>query len=81
MKAIISNLWGSPREVISFDNDGDYPSCISDLKKCDNVIVGTRVEGPRSPYEVLINDNIFMVMPVKLRHPSGCGTLYVLEVY
>lgn len=36
---------------------------ISDLKKCDNVIVGSRIEGPKSPYEVIINDDVYHVMP------------------
>ena len=79
MKATVSQLWDTCREIITFDNsDSDRPTSISDLKKCENVLVGEKIKG--GPTEVMIDDQIYMAMPVKLRHPSGGGTMYVLEV-
>ena len=79
MKATISQLFG--REFISFDGDEfERPQSIAELKKCENVLVGNRIDGPKSPYEVLIDNSIQMVMPTTTNHPYG-GKMYILEVY
>ena len=81
MKATISQLWETGREFISFDGDEfERPQSIAELKKCENVLVGNRIDGPKSPYEVLIDNSIQMVMPTTINHPYG-GTMYILEVY
>lgn len=79
MKATVNQLWDTYREIISFDNsEFERPTSFSDLKKCENVIVGTKIcKG--GPTEVMIDDSIYLVMPVKLQHPGG-GSMYVLEV-
>jgi len=80
MKATISNLLGTCRELITFDGaDTEYPHTITDLKKCDNVLVGGRVDGPRSPFEVIIDNDLYLVTPCAVQHPCG-GTLLVLEI-
>lgn len=82
MKATISELWETGRQIITYDDsDTNRPASVSDLKKCGNVLVGSRVEGPRSPYEILLDNDIIQVMPVKVQHPSGGGTMCILEVY
>ena len=80
MKATINKLWDTRREIISFDNsEFERPTSISDLKKCENVLVGAKIcKG--GPTEVMIDDDIYLVVPVKLRHPSGGGSMYVLEI-
>ena len=79
MKATVNQLWDTHREIISFDDsECDRPHTISDLKKCENVLVGAKIcKG--GPTEVMIDDSIFLVMPVKVRHPAG-GTMCILEV-
>ena len=51
---------------------------ISDLKKCGNVMVGDRIEGPKSPYEVIINDDVYHVMPTT--KSTKYGTIKCLMV-
>lgn len=81
MKATINELWNTGRELLTFDNsDTEWPTSISGLKKCDNVLVGNRIAGPKSPYEVLIDDVIVLVTPVVVHHPCG-GAMYILEAY
>jgi hypothetical protein len=81
MKATIEDLWETGREILAYDgSEFDRPKSISDLRKCENVLVGEHIDGPKSPIEVLIGECLCLVSPVKLRHPSGGGTMYVLEV-
>jgi hypothetical protein len=82
MKATISELWNTGREIISFDgSEFDRPSTFSDLKKCDNVLLGDKVYmGPGCrAMSVLIDDKIIIVSTATVRHPVG-GTMYVLEI-
>jgi hypothetical protein len=81
MRATISELWQSGREIISFDNsEFDRPASISELKKCENVLVGDRLfKG--GPFEVLIDNSIVLVSPRKINHPSGFGSFCALEIY
>ena len=80
MKATINELWDTQREIISFDNsEFDRPTSISDLKKCENVvIIKNRIS--KGITEVLIDDRIYLITLVKINHPSGGGVMYVLEV-
>lgn len=79
MKATIEQLWDTYRDLISYDNsDTDRPQSISDLKKCENVLVGSKIQGTRM-YEVLIDDRIIYVTPTAVNHPCG-GKMYILEV-
>ena len=58
MKATISELFDTGREIISFDNsDFDRPTRISDLKECENVLVDKR-DKYTGLYPVLIDDYI-----------------------
>jgi hypothetical protein len=79
MIATISELWETGRQIISYNNE-EYsrPQTFSDLKKCDNVIIGEK-RGPRTS-EVLIDDAIVLVCATQVNHPQG-GKMYVLEVY
>ena len=85
MKATISQLWETCREIICFDDsEFERPTSISDLKKCENVIVGAKIcKG--GPTEVLIEEGsttrYIYITPVRLQHPSGGGSMYVLEVF
>lgn len=81
MKATVNELWDTGREIIAYDHsDIERPTSIRDLKECENVIVGTKIcKG--GPTEVMIDEQIYMVSHVKLQHPSGGGTMDVLEVY
>ncbi len=86
MKATVSPLFDTMREIITFDNsEFDHPRSISELKKCPNVIVGGKMAGSRSPYEVLIeegsNTRYIYVQPLTIRHPASGSRMDVLEVY
>ena len=79
MKATISQLWETGRELITFENDEfERPQSFSDLKKCDNVLLGDKIPGTKMR-EVLIDNSIVHVEPMAVRHPAG-GTMYILEV-
>ena len=83
MKATVKYLWETGREIITFDNsEFDGPRDFGQLKKCDNVIVGERVdEDPRcKTREVLIDDKIFFVNPSNVRHPATEDEIRVLEI-
>lgn len=79
MKATVSQLWDTHRMIITIkDSECGRPSSISELKKCENVLVGARIcKG--GPTEVLIDDCIYLAFPARVKHPSG-GTMQVLEV-
>lgn len=79
MKATISELWETGREILTFDDDEfERPQSFADLKACENVLLGDKIQGTRMR-EVLIDDSIVLVEPTKVRHPAG-GTMYILEV-
>ena len=79
MKATISQLWETGREIITFDgNEFERPQTFSDLKKCDNVLLGDKIPGTKIR-EVLIDNSIVLVEPIKVKHPFG-GTMYILEL-
>lgn len=66
MKATINNLFETGREIISFDgSEFERPQKIGDLKKCDNVVIGDKINpDPRcKEYSVLIEDDIYIVSP------------------
>jgi hypothetical protein len=75
MKAEIENLWDTRREVLV--GNGDIITTISDLRKCENVLVGDK---SRYGYEVLIGDQVCIISAKTVQHPSGGGTTVVLEV-
>jgi len=82
MKATINELWQTGREIISFDgSEFERPQKFSDLKKCENVIVGEKIDDdPRcKTREVLIDDKIYYVMPNYASHPAG-GLINFLEI-
>ena len=79
MKATIGELWNTGRELISFDNnDTKRPQTFSDLKNCDNVLLGDKIDGTKIR-EVMIDNRIYLVEPIKVNHPQG-GTMCILEV-
>lgn len=85
MKATVNPLFDTLREIISFDDsEFDRPSTIAQLRECDNVIVGNRIDGSRSPYEVLIeegdNARYIYVMPLTIHHPADGSRMNILEV-
>lgn len=82
MKATICELWQTGREIITFDNDEfSRPQKFSDLKKCENVIVGEKIDDdPRcKTREVMIDNKIYYVTPNYASHPAG-GLINFLEI-
>jgi len=48
MKAKIKDLWNTDREIITFDvSEFECPSSFRELEKCDNVIVGEKIDEDR----------------------------------
>ena len=79
MKATIEELWETGRKVISYDGDEfARPSSFTELKKCQNIVIGDSVEGSKIR-EVLIDNSLELVEPTKVKHPAG-GVMYILEV-
>ena len=91
MKAIIRELWNTGIDIITTGNEenmetGRYDGFIyeikslSDLRKCDNVLVGEKdPEGPCT--EIMLGDSIFMVSFRQVTHPTHLGKLRVCEIY
>lgn len=81
MKATISELWDTGREILSFDNDEfERPFDIQDLKKCDNVIIGNKCPHMgKGVYEVIIDNDICYVHHVRVK--SRYMDFYGIEVY
>ena len=79
MKAITSELWDTGIEIITTENDCNEISSISDLKKCDNVLVGDKLKG-LPYYEIILNDSILIVSFRAVMHPTGCGRLRICEI-
>ena len=83
MKATISQLWETGRDIISFDSDEfSHPTCFAEIKKCENVIVGDRKNGVDKyyPREVLIDDHVYMVQVIEVHHPADRSKMILLEV-
>ena len=79
MKATIKDLWETGRQILAFDGpEFGRPKSISDLKKCDNVVVGDKIPGT-GMYEGIVGNSIVFIKPMAVRHPAG-GTMYVIEI-
>lgn len=81
MRATISFLWNTGRRIISFnDSEFNRPATFAELKKCDNVIVGEKIDDdPRCKDRVVLIDNdIYVVSPSMARHVGG--TIKFLEI-
>ena len=75
MKAEIVELWESGNDIIII-NDNDCPK-LSELKKCDNVIIGDQKDGL---LEITIDGNIYYASKIKFTHPSRYGKLIAWSV-
>jgi len=82
MKAIISQLWETGIDIITTANDSNEIQSFSDLRKCENVLVGKKEKGVPSymPTEVLIDDLIVYVSFRNASHPTGGGKLRICEI-
>ena len=83
MKAEIVELWDTGIDILCFASetngeDSDTISSLSDLRKCDNILVGDK-DGFGGT-EVLMGNNLLNVHFRKVSHPSGAGTLYICEL-
>ena len=80
MKAQITELWNTGREIITTvsensENEGfERVSCLADLSQYENVIYD------RKEKTAMIDNNLVSVSFRKVQHPSGGGSLYVVEV-
>jgi hypothetical protein len=79
MKAQITELWDTGREILTYcdGNSSTRPQTISELKKCENVLVEKSISGY---YTAIINNTCCMIIPRKAQHPSGGGTIYFIEI-
>ena len=75
MKAEITELWETGREIISVG--GQSPTSAAALAKCENVLL-EKIEGG---YTALIDNSIYFVKQSRVQHPSGGGALIVIEVF
>jgi len=81
MKATFSDLWDTGTEILVWDgSEFERPTSIKELSKAENVVIGEKIEGTRL-YNVLIDDTLKVVIPRKVCHPSGGGSMLILEVY
>ena len=82
MEAIIRELWDTGIDIITTENDENEIQSLSDLRKCENVLVGKKAKGVPSymPTEVMIDDQIVYVNFRNASHPTGFGKLRVCEI-
>ena len=81
MKATIDFLWDTGRKIISFDgSEFNRPTTFTELKKCDNVIVGEKIDSDSRCKDryVMIDDNFYVVCPATAMHTGG--TVRFLEI-
>jgi hypothetical protein len=83
MKAKIEELFDSGTKMIVFTGQGfdpefDYPGSVSELKAAENVVIGSR---KGNTTEVIIDDVLFTVQPLRVQHPSGGGRMDIIAVY
>lgn len=79
MKAIISNLWDTSIEIVTTKADANEIQSLANLRGCDNVLIGDKVEGTPA-YEIMVDDTIYIVAFRTVSHPSGCGKLRICEL-
>lgn len=82
MKAKISELWQTGIEILTIegaDEFSDSIGCMSELKKCENVLVGDKIKGTNLT-EVLIDNDIRFISFRLATHPTGCGKLKICEI-
>lgn len=83
MKAEITQLWDTRIEIITVKNgdDNNQITSLSELKKCENVLVGKKTKGVPSylPTEILIDDEILYVSFRDISHPMG-GRIRICEI-
>lgn len=78
MKAVVKTLYETERDIITFDGSNfDRPVTFKELKQCDNVLLGARVNG--GLYDVIIDDTFYTARITKI----GCtnGVFYAIEVF
>ncbi|KKK51865.1 hypothetical protein LCGC14_3110700 [marine sediment metagenome] len=74
MKAIISELWDTGLDIITTENDSGEISCMADLRKCENVLVGEKHEYFT---EAMIDDSLVNIDFRTVSHPTGCGRMSI----
>lgn len=75
MKAIISELWNTGREIITTENEDHETICgFSDFKQFENVVIDKKAK------LVMIDNYLVSVAFRKVQHPSGGGSMYICEV-
>jgi len=82
MKAKISELWQTGIEILTIegaDEFSDSIGSISELKKCENVLVGDKIPGTQLT-EILLDNDIHVVSFRLATHPTGCGKLKICEI-
>lgn len=82
MKAIIRELWDTGINIITTAADSNEIQSLSDLRKCENVLVGKKEKGAPSSFgtEIMIDDDIVNVSFRTVSHPSGFGRLIICEI-
>ncbi len=75
MKAIITELWDTGLDIITTESDSNEISCMADLRKCENVLVGEKVKYAGT--EVLIDNHLVEVSFRVVLHPTGCGKMSI----
>ena len=80
MKATISWLWDTGRELISYaGNEFERPQSFAELKKCENVIIGDKLPGTKVR-EVLIDNTFVLDEQITVRHPGSGSAMIILEI-
>ncbi len=80
MKAIIDELWDTGIDIITTEDEFEGIGSLSDLRECDNVLVGKKVPGTPCT-EIMLDDSLYDVSFRQVTHPTGCGRLYICEIY
>lgn len=80
MKAVIRELWDTGIDIITTENEENEINSLSDLRKCDNVLIGEK-DSEGLCTEIMLDDSILGVSFRQVTHPTHLGKLRVCEIY
>lgn len=78
MKATISELWNTGRDILIIENgENRNISTIGDLKECTNVIVCDKIN---QDYEIILDNTGFWISFRTVKHPADGSKIKICEV-
>ena len=78
MKAAVAELWDTGDEILVYDGTDEAITTFRELAQCENALVGEPVGGGWR--KVVIDGSMVTAKSRKVQHPSGGGSLIIIEI-